>query len=292
MPPAVKLLILVLCVTIWGSSFILMKRGLLAFTPLEVSAVRMAVAGLVLLPVTLRFAVRRRFRYPWGLLILASLTGNLVPSFLFPLAQTQIDSSLAAALNALTPLFTLLVGAVAFGTRFTTAKVAGVLLGLVGAVGLVVIRADGQLHPQLFGLFIVLATFLYAINVNVVKRHLADIHPLEAAGLVLALAAVPSLGYALWAGIPARLAESPAALEAAAYVALLGAVGTAFALVIYLALLRVSTALFAASVTYLIPVVALAWGLADGERLHWGHGLGMALILGGIWLVNKGGNRK
>ena len=287
-PQRADWLLLLSCVLIWGSSFILMKKALVVFAPNEVAALRLASAGLCLVPFAGQ-ALRRRRDWPWASIALSGLTGNFVPAFLFALALTRVESGTSGALNSLTPLWVLALGVLFFGRRARVAQVLGVLLGWGGAVLLLMLRppnaspADNQLS---YGLLIVAATALYGFNTNFVKTRLSHLPALSFTALALGLWAVPAGAYLLAVPLEARLAQAGGP-EAFAAALVLGCVGTAFALVLFFTLLRRADALFAASVTYLMPVVALGWAVADGERLGLLHGLGLLLILGGVWLANR-----
>jgi len=280
----VSILILVLGL-IWGSSFILMKRGLLGFPSDQIAAIRLSFACLALLP--FHWQYRKYYRnLPWRFLAIVGLAGNGIPAFLFAYGQIGLPSATVGILNSLTPVFTLLVGAVIFTQSISVANVLGVFIGLAGACGLILLRTGGSLEMDMsYGAWIIFATLLYAISINTIRHKLQGIPPLAIACLALSIVGVPAFVYLLSTDFFSRM-ETRAAQQALPYILILAVVGTAFSLVLFNKLVQHSGALPASSVTYLIPIVALAWGFLDGEVLGWGHIAGVVGILCGITLVN------
>ena len=287
-PPLAWVLLLVLA-GIWGTSFILMKRGLVVFSALELGAARVAIATLCLLPWGLRHVGRvARPYFKW--LLVSGAVGTLLPAFLFAYAETRLASGLAGVLNSLTALFVLLVGAALFGQRLTALRVLGILVGLAGTAILILLGSGAAVGGSgaWFGGYIVLATFFYGISVNVVKHRLQGLAPLAVSSVSLLLVG-PAAAVFLFAGtgFVHKLAVVPGAWAALGYIGLLALFSTAVGLVLFNLLIRRASTLFAASSTYLIPVVALAWGVADGEVIHLMHYVGMVVILAGVALVNR-----
>lgn len=287
-PPLAWVLLFVLA-GIWGTSFILMKRGLEVFSALELGAARVAIACLCLLP----FAVKHLPRTPrpyFKWLLVSGAVGTAAPAVLFAYAETRLASGLAGVLNSLTALFTLLVGAVLFGQRLTALRVLGIVVGLAGTAILILLGSAASVGGSegIFGLYIVLATFFYGISVNVVKHKLQALPPLAVSSVSLALVG-PVAALFLFAGtdFSHKLATAPGAWAALGYIGLLALFSTAVGLVLFNMLIRRSTTLFASSSTYLIPVVALGWGVADGEAIHLMHYVGMVVILVGVAIVNR-----
>lgn len=278
---------------IWGTSFILMKKGLVVFSAMELGATRVSVAALLLLPFALREIGRvERSRLKW--LALSGTVGTLVPAFLFAYAETKLASGLAGVLNALTAVFVLLVGALLFGQRLTGLRVLGIALGLLGTVVLMLLGGSGDASPAggadsaWYGGYIVLATIGYGLSVNVIKHRLHALTPLAVTSLLLLLIGGPALAYLLLGtGFVHKLAVVPGAWPAFGYIALLATLSTAVATVLFNMLIQRSTALFASSSTYLIPIVALGWGALDGEAFNLWHALGMAIILAGVAVIHR-----
>ncbi len=291
--PAAAWGLLLLLAAIWGTSFILMKKGLVVFSALELGACRVSVAALLLLPFALRHAGRvERSRFKW--LALSGVVGTLLPAFLFAYAETRLASGLAGVLNALTAVFALLVGALLFGQRLTGARTLGVGLGLLGTVVLMGLGGAGAATAPAgasnawYGLYIVVATVGYGLSVNVIKYKLSGLAPLTVTAVLLLLIGGPALAYLLLGtDFVHKLAVVPGAWAAFSYIALLATMSTAVAMVLFNKLIQQSTALFASSSTYLIPIVALGLGALDGEAFNLWHAAGMAIILGGVFIIHR-----
>ncbi|MBC8084931.1 MAG: DMT family transporter [Hymenobacter sp.] len=285
--------LLVILASIWGTSFILMKKGLVVFSALELGAARVSVAALLLLPFALRHIGKvDRGRFRW--LLLSGVVGTLLPAFLFAYAETRLASGLAGVLNALTVVFTLVVGATFFGQRLTRLRVLGIVLGLVGTVVLMQFGGSGGAATPSgegnawYGLYIVLATLGYGVSVNIIKHHFHGIPALAVTSLLLLFIGGPALAFLLLGtDFLLKLHTVPGAWPAFGYIALLATMSTAVAMVLFNKLIQSSTALFAASNTYLIPVVALGWGLLDGEAFNAWHLLGMVIILLSVAIIHR-----
>jgi drug/metabolite transporter (DMT)-like permease len=293
-PPAAWGLLVVLSL-IWGTSFILMKKGLVVFSAMELGATRVTVAALLLLPFALREVGRvERSRLKW--LALSGTVGTLIPAFLFAYAETRLASGLAGVLNALTAVFALLVGALLFGQRLTGLRVLGIGLGLLGTVVLMLLGGSGGAEATpaggvgnaWYGLYIVAATVGYGLSVNVIKHRLHAMTPVAVTSLLLLIIGGPALVYLLLGtGFVHKLATVPGAWAAFGYIALLATLSTAVATVLFNMLIQRSTTLFASSSTYLIPIVALGWGALDGEAFNLWHALGMVIILAGVAVIHR-----
>ena len=286
-------MLLLVLAAIWGTSFILMKKGLLVFSATELGATRVSVAALLLLPFALRHVgTVERSRFKW--LALSGVVGTLIPAFLFAYAETKLASGLAGVLNALTAVFTLLVGALLFGQRLTGPRVLGIVLGLVGTVVMLLLGGSGGTDTPTgegnawYGIYILIATIGYGVSVNVIKHKLGGMTPMAVTAVLLLLIGGPALAYLLLGtGFLHKLATVPGAWVAFGYIALLATMSTAVAMVLFNKLIQQSTALFASSSTYLIPVVALAWGAFDGEAFNLWHLLGMGVILVGVLIIHR-----
>ncbi len=292
-PPSAWGLLLVLSL-IWGTSFILMKKGLVVFSALELGAARVSVAAALLLPFAVREIGRvERSRLKW--LALSGTVGTLIPAFLFAYAETRLASGLAGVLNALTAVFALLVGALLFGQRLTGLRVLGIALGLLGTVVLMLLGGSGDATTEpgsagnaWYGLYIVAATVGYGLSVNVIKHRLHAMTPVAVTSLLLLLIGGPALAYLLLGtGFVHKLGTVPGAWAAFGYIALLATLSTAVATVLFNMLIQRSTTLFASSSTYLIPIVALGWGALDGEAFNLWHALGMVIILAGVAVIHR-----
>ncbi|NCO54447.1 MAG: EamA family transporter [Bacteroidetes bacterium CG02_land_8_20_14_3_00_31_25] len=271
---------------IWGSSFILMKRGLEAFNANQVAAIRIFLSFIVLLP----FAILRLKFLNLRLLFFVALSGFLgsgIPAFLFTSAQVHINSTMAGILNSLTPLFTLIIAILFFKTKVYWFNVIGIILGFIGAAALLItdftIIFKGE---NIYGLLIVFATLLYGFNTNHVKNNLKELDGMSITALSFFTVGPFTGVYLLFSDLPTAF-EKPGAWSAFGYITILAVIGTAFALIIMNILIKRLTAIFASSVTYIIPVFAIGWGILDGEIFSWHQGLSIILIFTGIYLVNK-----
>lgn len=272
---------------IWGSSFILMKQGLKGFRPDQVAAIRMLVACIATLPMGLpRFKTLTfdKARY----MAVVGLVGSGIPAFLFATAQTRISSYLAGMLNALTPVFTMVLGLIFFRSKFTWMQMLGVFIGFIGAAGLILIRSGGGISSDVFyALLIVVATCCYGISVNTIKSFLAGQDTLLISSVSLLVVGIPYGIYLFTTDFLDRFHTVPGAWWAFGCLATLSVFGTALSNILYFHLVKISGPLFASAVTYLMPVVALAWGLFDNEVYHPLHLVAFLAILAGVMLINR-----
>ncbi|MDX2003478.1 MAG: DMT family transporter [Chitinophagales bacterium] len=286
-PLKIWVLLILLAIT-WGSSFILIKRGLQAFSPMQVGAMRVFIAFLFLLPFWWRVKKHEAKASKLPYILIVGAIGSALPAVLFAIAETGLSSSVAGVLNSLTPLFTLLMGVLIYRNTVKSTQVLGVIIGFASAASLIVMNGDGNNNMQLgYGLLIVLATLCYAISATTVKARLAGISSVSITTMAFSFTG-PFAGLYLWySGAFGLIVKQPLAREALVYLAILGALGTAYAWFVYNYLIQSTSALFASAVTYLMPIVALLWGLADGEALGPIHVASMALILLGVWLTGR-----
>jgi len=285
-PQRTAYLLLGILSLLWGSSFILMKRILPVFPPLELATLRIGLAGLALLPLCLWHLRREHWnRLQWFAVV--GLVGNGIPALLFATAQTGIDSGVAGVLNALTPMFTLIVGWAFFGRTTQRTQWIGLVLGLIGALFLVMSQRQGTGSTQpLLALLLVVATFFYGISVNTVGHKLQGITPWLTASFPLVIASVPAFLVLLLAGNIQASLSHPDAWYALKLLVFLSLINSAFSLVAFNYLINLAGPVFASTTTYLMPVVALIWGVWDGENLTLVHLAGLTAIVGGITLVN------
>lgn len=281
-------LILVALSLIWGTSFILIKQGLTAFSPDEVGALRVTAASIFLLPIALM-----RYRdVPVSILkklFVAGMMGTFIPAFLFATAQTVLDSSVTGILNSLSPLFTMMMGAAFFGQHFKGYAIVGVFIGLAGTVLLMLAGSGWNISGlNAYALLVVAACALYGTNLNYIKYKIAGLNPvtLTATALVLIgpLAALYLFGFS---DFTYKLETVPGAWRAFGLIVLLAFMSTALATMLFTWLVQRTSPLFASSVTYLMPVVSVMWGLWDGEQMHIGHFAGLGMILAGVWIANR-----
>ena len=279
--------LLVLIAMIWGTSFILMKKALGVYTVAEVAAGRIFLAFVFFIPLIWvnRNAVPRA-KYPY--LITSGLLGYLLPAFLFSLAGSKLDSSLSGALNSLSPLFTLIIGALFFQQAFKISKVIGIAIGLFGAVLLVFSSSgtDGLQLDNPYALLVVLATLMYGINVNVIVRNLSDLPALVSTSWTFVFVGPAALLILCTTDFFGKFFDV-SHWQTTLFLTSLGVLASGITSILFNRVIQLSSGVFAASVTYLIPIVAISWGLFDGERVQVQHYVGIGVILGGIYLVNK-----
>ncbi len=272
---------------VWGSSFILMKKALIALSPIQVGALRMFIAALFLLSFgfkSLKQIQKKHYKY----IVYTALLGTFFPSFLFAFAVNSIDSSIAAILNSLTPFYTLIFGVLLFSFPFRKNQFTGIIIGLIGTLLLIIKSAD--INPSQnywFSILIVIASIGYALNVNIVKKHLNDISALSIVTGNFLLLLVPAFFVLYASNFFTDFQPIETKLSALGYIALLAVIGTGIAKIIYNKMVHIASPIFASSVTYLIPVVAVFWGVLDGEELNGMQLLAAFIILFGVYLLNR-----
>jgi drug/metabolite transporter (DMT)-like permease len=271
---------------IWGSSFILIKKGLIGLSALQVGSLRIIFAAIFLLLIGFK-SLSKIPKEKWKFIAMTSMFGTFVPAFLFALAQTEIDSSVSSILNSLTPLNTLILGALVFGVSFERRQIWGVFIGLVGSVLLVLNGAMN--HPDqnyYYAILVIIASVCYAINVNLIKRFLSDLSPLSITTGNFLVLLFPSLTILYLSGF-SDVVHVEKVQHAVLFIMILGVLGTGIANILFFKLIQMSSPVFATSVTYLIPVVAFFWGLLDNEMLTPVQFFGAFIILIGVYLSAK-----
>jgi len=271
---------------IWGSSFILIKKGLLGLTAFQLGSLRIIFAALFLLLIGFKSLLKIP-SHQWKYIALTSLFGTFIPAYLFAIAQTEIDSSVSSILNSLTPLNTLIIGALAFGLQFRRAQIFGVLIGLIGSALLIL---NGAMHhPEqnyYYAILVVIASLCYAVNVNLLKKYLSDLPPLSITTGNFLILFFPALGVLFFTDFFDVIAVEKVQ-HSLLFIMVLGVLGTGIANIIFFKLIQISSPVFATSVTYLIPVVAFFWGMLDNELLTPVQGIGAFVILIGVYLSAK-----
>lgn len=281
-----KWFLLTILALIWGSSFILIKKGLVGLSPMQLGSLRIIFSALFLLIIGFKSLTQIK-QYQWKYIALTSLFGTFIPAFLFAVAQTQISSSVSSILNSLTPLNTLIIGGVAFGLTFKRSQILGVIIGLIGTLLLII---NGALnHPNQnywYTILVLIASICYATNVNLLKKYLSDVKPLSISTGNFVVMLVPAL-IVLFSTDFMSVVEHAEVQNSMIYIVILGVVGTGIANIIFFKLIQMSSPVFATSVTYLIPVVAFFWGLLDNEMLTPIQFIGAFIILIGVYLSSK-----
>ena len=291
--PENKWLYLFLLSLIWGSSYILIKRGLVGLSPIELGSARIVISTLFLLILGFK-SLKGLSRYQWKWLIITGFLGTFFPSFFFAFAQRYIDSSVAAILNSLTPIFTVLVGITFFATRMLERQFLGVLLGFIGSLGLVL--GGAQINPdQPVGhvLLIISASMCYAINIHFLKHKLSEVSPM-AMTLGNFIAILPPALILLFISdfFSLQNLQKSQVIKSLGFVAILAFFGTAIAKVMFNRFVKIASTVFVSSVTYTLPIVALFWGTLDGEQMSAFQLIGAAVILIGVSLAHKPTERK
>ncbi|GAB2620138.1 DMT family transporter [Belliella aquatica] len=282
---------LFLLALIWGSSFILIKRGLEIFSPGEVGAFRIVAAGMILLPLSLPRLKTLNKRQVKNLIIVG-FVGSFIPAFLFAKAQTQLSSSLTGVFNAMTPLFVVIIGALFFNARITRRNTIGLFIAFIGVVLLLIVKEGSGFGTfsdiNSYAFFVLLACACYGVNLNIIKYRFVELKPIAITAISLLMVLPLGLIYLFaFTDFSFKLIHVEGAMEAAGYITILGVVGTALALILFNIMVKVATPVFASSVTYLIPIVAIVWGLFDGEVLLLGHYIGIIAVIFGVWVGNR-----
>lgn len=282
-----KWFILSILTLTWGSSFILIKKSLEAFTPYQIGSIRVIVSGLLLMGIGIP-AIRKMDKKTIGWMVFAGALGNFVPMFLFPMAQLRVSSSMAGILDTLVPVFVLILGFSFFKMRSKTIQWIGTVVGFIGAAILMYFSADSSGDSDIgYSLLIVLATVCYAASALIVNQKLQHVPSLQLSASVFTVWMFPSIVILLFSGFFREFQATSAQLHGLGYLSILSIVGTALAMLLYFRLIQTTSAVFASMVTYLIPIVAVFWGLLAGESFNIWYVLGGALILSGIYLVQE-----
>mgnify|MGYP000970948546 FL=1 len=278
---------LIILSLVWGSSFILMKKALLGLTPIQVGALRIVITAVFLLLIGFKSVLKINKRH-WYYLMLNGVIGNFIPVFLFAFAIEHIDSSIASILNGLTPLNTLIFGAMLFGFGFKRNQLIGVLVGLLGTVMLILKGAE--INPNqnyAYAGLILFATVCYALNVNIIKKYLHDLDALSITVGNFIILLVPALIVLWFSNFFTTFEFTETGTSSLIYITILSIFGTGLAKILFNKLIKISTPIFSSSVTYLIPIVAICWGVLDGEKITLYQFVSGLIILLGVYLVNK-----
>ncbi|TNE50968.1 MAG: EamA/RhaT family transporter [Bacteroidetes bacterium] len=287
-PPAVlDWFILLLLALIWGASFLFIKRSVAVYDPLQMAMWRMVLALAIYLPVVAVFWPKIDWKR-WKPLVGVAFFGSAFPNFLYAVAQQHVSSSLAGVLNALTPLFTLLLGVTFFQMTLQKDKLLGVVMGLAGATILILYNSSSGVSGNAFYATLCgLAALCYAINANILNQYLRDQHPAAIASSAFLLTGWLFVGGLVWSDAWSVTAQHPAGWEGLGYIFYLAALGTVGGSILYFWLLQRTSAIFATSVTYLLPIAAIILGALDGEVVGLTDLAGTAVILGGVYLARK-----
>jgi drug/metabolite transporter (DMT)-like permease len=279
-------LIFILLSVIWGSSFILMKKGAESLSGWQIGSIRIFSAGLVFFPFAL-FHISKIPLRKLPFVILSGLLGNLFPAFLFAIAIEKIDSSMEGILNSLTPLFVIVIGILFFKDKMQNKRLAGVLVGFIGLLVLSLSKTSLTSNDFQYILLILLATLFYGFNINVVSHYLKEVNPMQMATVSLAIIAIPAGIIAWQQNVFSIVKYDEAAGWSIAASVLLGIVGSAIATALFYVLIKRAGGLFASMVTYAIPIVSIIWGVLDHENVTALQIGCLGLILSGVYLANR-----
>lgn len=286
--PHIKWLYLTVLSIVWGSSYILIKWGLVALTPLQLGSLRLLITTIALLLVGYP-SLRGLTRYHWKWLAITGYVGTFLPAFLFAFAQQHIESAVAAILSALTPLLTLIFGVLFFKIKVLRKQYLGVAIGLMGSMGLVWggLSTSEILNPE-YLLLIVMATCCYAINIHFLKIHLVQVGVMAITlGNFIFMAPVALIILLSSDFFSAKTFEHPEIYTSIGYITVLALAGSAFAKYLFNKFVKITSAIFASSVTYTLTIVALFWGISDGETITAFQLFSTVIILFGVYLSHQ-----
>ena len=278
---------LIILSVIWGSSYILIKKGLTGLTPVQLGSLRVIITTILIAPLgynKIKHIPKNKMKW----VAVSAFVGSFFPAYLFAFAETEISSSVTAVMVSLTPLFTLLISVIIFGEELLKKQVIGVIIGFLGIVVLINNELLSSSFNLLYVMFIVLAAFCYAVNANLLKYKLPNIPALGIVFMSFLFMFIPAFIVLFFSEFPfSDFTSDPLILESIVYIVILALFGTAIAKVMYIKLLAISTPVFSVSTTYLMPVVAIFWGLLDGEEFKLTQFIGTSIILIGVYLVTK-----
>ena len=272
---------------IWGSSFILIKKGLVGLTAIELGSIRIIISAFVLIPFTFNRLKEISFKQ-WKWIIISAFVGSFFPAFLFAFAEQEIDSSVASILNSIVPLNTIIIGLVLFGIKSTKRQIIGVLLGFFGAYQLII--SGINLNPDqnyFYSGLVIICSFLYAFNVNIIKKYLQELSAVAIATGHFIVILIPSVIVLLISDFNFEKLQNPQTQTSLFYVTLLAIFGTTLAKILFNKLINISSAVFASSVTYSMLIVSIFWGVMDGENFSINQLFATIIIVIGILLTNK-----
>ncbi len=282
-----KWVYLIVLSLIWGSSFILIKKALVGLSPIQLGSLRIIISGLILFIAgfkSLKLLSIKTLKW----IAISGFLGTFFPAYLFAYAETEIDSGVASILNSLVPLNTIILGIVLFRIFSSRKQIIGVIIGFIGTV--LLITNGATINPNQnywYAFLVILATLMYAITVNIIKQHLQKVSPITIAVGNFVMIIIPAFIVLIYDGFfSSEVLKSPDIKMALFYIVLLSIFGTSLAKVLFNKLVQISTPVFASSVTYLMPVIAVIWGLMDGEGFSIWQGLATLIILLGVYLAN------
>ena len=283
-----KWIFLFLLAFIWGSSFILIKKGLVGFTPLQLGSLRIIITALLLFLVGFK-SLKNLPKNTLKWIVISGFLGRFFPAFLFAYAETEIDSAIASILNSIVPINTIVFGFLAFKMHSSKRQVLGVLTGFAGTF--LLITNGASINPNQnywYAFLVIIATVMYAFSINIIKRHLQNVSPIAIAVGNFAIIIIPAFIVLIFSGFfTSQVIQGPDFTISLFYIFLLSLFGTAIAKVLFNNLVQISTPIFASSVAYIMPIIAVSWGVLDGESFGFWQGVATVIILLGVYLANS-----
>ncbi len=270
---------------IWGSSFILMKKSLVFYTDVQVASFRLLFAFLVLIPFLFK-SIRNVKRIHFLPLLLVGLLGNAIPAFLFAKAQLALQSAFVGILNSLTPVFTLLLGFYFFRIKVKLVNIFGIIIGFFGAYILYSNEINYSFNLQVDIFLVIIATICYAFSINIIRKYLEGLDSITITSVSFLFVGPPIFLY-LYVTDMLLISSHKGGGLAIVYIIILAVLGTAVAVILFNELIKRTSAIFASSVTYIIPIIAILWGLLDKETVTINHLTAIIIILCAVYLVNK-----
>ncbi len=287
-----KYFLLIFIALIWGSSFILIKKILPVFDPYQIGAFRGGLSGLLLSFIGWP-ALKRMSRKDIFWVALSGLFGNFLVVFIFPIAQQGVSSSLAGIINALDPIFTLILGAMLFGIRNKAIQYAGAVIGFIGAIILVYSSNSGTGESHLYyTILLVIGSALYAIAALIIEKKLPHIKSTDISTGIYTIWMVPSLLILGFSGFFTDIDYSHnETVVALGYLVFLTVISTTLVMFLFFKLVQDTSAVFVSTISLLLPVVAVIWGILDKEKFTVWYAIGGLLILLSVYLIREKNNK-
>ena len=278
-------LIFILLSIVWGSSFILIKKSLIAFSPIQVACLRIGISTIAFIPIVLslrKWIPLSKIKYA----LLVGITGSGVPAFMYAIAETKLASAVTGILNSMTPIFTLLVGVFFFSMAWRRNQVIGILIGLIGALALVFVDPSTMSFSlNYYAFYVLIGAVCYGFSSNIVKKYCQDLHAVTLTGFSFFSVGWIALIWLFSTDFLQVMCEVPEAWFSLSAAALLAIIGTVVANIFFFKLIQNTDAVFGSSIAYFIPITAIIWGLADGEHIVVGHFIGLILIMIGVYVL-------
>ena len=272
---------------IWGSSFILIKKALVGLEADQLGSLRIIFSSIIIILIAWK-RLSKITKLEWKWITISAFLGSFFPAFLFAFAEKEIDSAVASIINSIVPLNTVIIGMVLFNIRSTKRQIIGVLIGLAGTYML--IMSGIKLNPDqnyLYSGFVILCSFLYALNVNIIKKYLQHLSALTITVGHFAVIIIPAVIVFCFSDFDVNSLRNQETIDSIIYVLILAVFGTALAKILFNKLIKISSPVFASSVTYSMLIVSIFWGLVDGEKFSIYQLIATIIIILGVLLTNK-----